>query len=349
MDFKFLDGKTNEEIKKYIDNSYNIDKIAFYLAKKGNLELIKYLLKDKNLNVNIYEEGETILFNACRSENIELVKYLVENGADTNAKSNKGRTILFPVCFRGNLELVKYLVEEKEINVNDKDEDNYTVLFAACKNGALELVKYLVEHGADINAKRMMYTYNYYDFEIPRKLIECESNNKWACKRNCNLDRWEENGECMGYYYDDDINNDDDDTDNDDENNERKEIGCHVSIIYQSILTYACKLEKIEIIKYLLRQNVTIEESVIEYIFQQNKFEIIEDIKNINIMFGDTNRTLLMFAILKNKPIEVVKLLICKGIDVNAKNRFGKTALWIAKKNGNTEIIDYLISVGAKE
>jgi hypothetical protein len=44
MDFKFLDGQSNEEIKKYIDD--NIDKIkdiAFYLVKKGNLELIKHL------------------------------------------------------------------------------------------------------------------------------------------------------------------------------------------------------------------------------------------------------------------------------------------------------------------
>lgn len=78
MNFDFLEGKTNEEIKKYIDNK--IENIGLYLAEKGNLELVKYLV-EHGANVNDivgFNYGKTVLFSACESGNIEIAKYLVD-------------------------------------------------------------------------------------------------------------------------------------------------------------------------------------------------------------------------------------------------------------------------------
>jgi len=110
-DFLFL--KSNEEIKQYIDNNTNIiEKTAFYLAKKGNLEVIKYLIEEKNLDVNIKDKSrETILFNACESGNLELVKYLVEEKKlNVNIENIAGQIALYKAYKSGNLKLREYML-----------------------------------------------------------------------------------------------------------------------------------------------------------------------------------------------------------------------------------------------
>ena len=145
-DFKifgdFLEGKTNEDIKNYLKENNSVDTLketAFYSANKGNLELIKYLIEEKNLDVNDKDKYEkTILFNACNSWNIALVKYLIQKGTDITIKNKYDETILFNACFSGNFELVKYLIEEKNLDVNIKDKNGRTLLFSADKENILE-------------------------------------------------------------------------------------------------------------------------------------------------------------------------------------------------------------------
>ncbi|MCL2119241.1 MAG: ankyrin repeat domain-containing protein [Planctomycetaceae bacterium] len=63
--------------------------------------------------------------------------------------------------------------------------------------------------------------------------------------------------------------------------------------------------------------------------------------------------TLLQQAV-DSEDIELVRFLVSNGADVNANTDFKRsdgfnfTTLDIAKKTGNTEIVEYLISVGAK-
>jgi len=46
---------------------------------------------------------------------------------------------------------------------------------------------------------------------------------------------------------------------------------------------------------------------------------------------------------------DVAELLIVKGADVNAKNKWDRTALGIALREGHTEIVELLRKHGAKE
>jgi hypothetical protein len=48
-------------------------------------------------------------------------------------------------------------------------------------------------------------------------------------------------------------------------------------------------------------------------------------------------------------PVDVVKLLLAKGVDVNATCPTGETALSLAKLRGNTPIVDLLMKAGAKD
>ena len=49
------------------------------------------------------------------------------------------------------------------------------------------------------------------------------------------------------------------------------------------------------------------------------------------------------------KNIDIVRLLIDKGADVNAKAKNGDTALKLAKTKGHTRIVEFLKAQGANE
>ncbi|MDD2716981.1 MAG: ankyrin repeat domain-containing protein [Candidatus Wallbacteria bacterium] len=65
-------------------------------------------------------------------------------------------------------------------------------------------------------------------------------------------------------------------------------------------------------------------------------------------VIGPANRTLLMEAVLLNLR-EVVSALINKGIDLSARDKWGHTALFMAKELKCNEITALLIKAGAKE
>ena len=50
-----------------------------------------------------------------------------------------------------------------------------------------------------------------------------------------------------------------------------------------------------------------------------------------------------------NSEAEVAELLLKHGADVNAKNIFGRTALYWATSEGHNETADFLRKYGAKE
>jgi len=51
----------------------------------------------------------------------------------------------------------------------------------------------------------------------------------------------------------------------------------------------------------------------------------------------------------KTRRPDIVKLLLEKGADVNAKNHYGTTALKAASDIGHTDIVKMLKEAGAKE
>ncbi|HRU54266.1 MAG TPA: ankyrin repeat domain-containing protein, partial [Candidatus Sumerlaeia bacterium] len=49
----------------------------------------------------------------------------------------------------------------------------------------------------------------------------------------------------------------------------------------------------------------------------------------------------------KEGHTEIVKLLLAKRADVNMKHKKGLTALWMASKNGHTDVVKLLLEKGA--
>lgn len=130
----------------------------FEAAEAGNFEEVRMLV-DKGVALEqssnrIGYRGWTLLMFAAKSGNLELCKWLVnEKGINVNTKSEFGETVLMSSALSGNIDLCKWFVDEKGMNVNEKDKHGLTALMYAAKEGYFNLCKWLVdEKGADVNA-----------------------------------------------------------------------------------------------------------------------------------------------------------------------------------------------------
>jgi ankyrin repeat protein len=111
----------------------------------GNIEVLTYLLSQKNINVNIKcNSGYTLLHDACEKINalpITIFKLLIENhDADVNLLDDNNDTPVH-LAFRafdphlgGDITTFAYLINQKNVNLNIRGERGRTSLHLACIN-----------------------------------------------------------------------------------------------------------------------------------------------------------------------------------------------------------------------
>ena len=124
---------------------------------KGFNDILKYLLKQDNINVNLQDNlGLTPLGAACKNKRFEIVKILSQRqDIDVNALS-KGSTPLVNAVYGGCINIVKHLLKQDKIQVNLCDDTGQTPLAAACRKGNIELVKLLTQvKDIDVNILSM--------------------------------------------------------------------------------------------------------------------------------------------------------------------------------------------------
>jgi len=139
---------------------------CFNPNKGGNITVLTYLLRSKDVNANIKGwQGYTLLHLACKRINdlpIDVFKALIEtHGGDVNVQDNIDDTPLhFALkCFNpnkgGNITVLTYLINQENVNANIKGWQSYTLLHVACKkinSLSIDLFKVLIEiHGGDVN------------------------------------------------------------------------------------------------------------------------------------------------------------------------------------------------------
>ena len=84
-----------------------MDRPLIYASMNGQLELVKYLIKEQGANI-ILDENKALRTASCYGH-LEIVKYLIENGADVHSFNDQA---LRYASGYGHLEIVKYLVEQ---------------------------------------------------------------------------------------------------------------------------------------------------------------------------------------------------------------------------------------------
>ena len=92
------------------------------------------------------------LIEAAARGELALVKTLLDQGADLNTKDEYGRTALTEAAGRGDLETVRLLLD-KGADLNTNASSGWPALTEAAGRGDLETVRLLLDKGAPVDAK----------------------------------------------------------------------------------------------------------------------------------------------------------------------------------------------------
>ena len=117
-----------------------------WAAISNRIKVIKVLLQN-NANVKAkHKSGHHAAYEAARYGNIDALRMLVEKDGDViDLKAWNGETPLIAASGEGKTDVCKYLIEEKNANVNLKDDEGRTALQHA-KNS--KIIRILIKKGA---------------------------------------------------------------------------------------------------------------------------------------------------------------------------------------------------------
>jgi len=146
-------------------------------ATIGSAPIVNALLRAGARANATYGEGETPLMPAARSGNLESVKLLIEAGADVNAAEKfRGQTALMLAAVENHAAIVQALIDAgAQVNtrtaeytfqtltggaggiIHDRPQGGLTSLILAARQGSGEAVARLLDAGADANLTEPQY------------------------------------------------------------------------------------------------------------------------------------------------------------------------------------------------
>ena len=116
-------------------------------ADHGHLAICRLLL-DKGAQVEARNSVDcTPLHFAAHYGHIEIVRLLCDHGTDIEARDNSGWRPLHSAAYSGLISVVKELIEERNAEINARNEDGRTALGLARQQNNEDVAAYLVSHG----------------------------------------------------------------------------------------------------------------------------------------------------------------------------------------------------------
>jgi len=151
-------------------NKNKIAKDIRSAIKKGQLDLLKDLLKGEPEMLTWETPFGTWLHVAVAYGHLEIIEFLLDAGIDVNVQGGTFSTnALERAATKGYVDIVEYLIKHNiEIDTSEPDKNP---LFAAIYGGYFGVVKLLVENNIDITIKysgESMKNMGAYEFAIER-------------------------------------------------------------------------------------------------------------------------------------------------------------------------------------
>ncbi len=354
-----------------IDSGAKIDSnMLFYAVEKGNKNIITSLISH-GANVNVQNNAkETPLHTAIYQSqgNEYIVTLLLLNGADVNVPDNAGKTpidiaighsnerivqlliqngtkisnksdLLYQVTDKGYKNVVETLISS-HVDLNFKYEYNAgdTLLHLVAKKGYKDIARLFIANGADLNAKNeygntpLDIAVHYGHLNIIMLLIdsgaEINSNVLFYAFNQGNQDMIE-----SLILHNANINI----------QNNAGETPLHIAVnqgdkhIIQSLVSHGASVgNRIDLLHQVIDRG------------HENIAELLIKAANPNIKYSnDMGNTLLHLAAEKNYQ-GITRLLIEKGVNVNAKNKYGQSPLDLAILSGRAKTVQLLIDEKAE-
>jgi ankyrin repeat protein len=350
---KFLDAVEAgdiAEVKSYLDNDPCLVSIGDIRYKGGGLtpvlhlaiykrhpDIVKLLLSrgaDANIKNGSGELGP--LHVAARQGRSEIIPILIEFGADPNGK--KGNFMFSPLCFASNADsaetLINYGADVKLCN-----ENGFTPLHLLAEHGSVEAAEVLLKHGAEINARDkwgktpLHFASEYGQVDMIKFLLEKgaainarDEQKMTAVNRAVQDDSWapkEARRKCVELLI---------------------SKGADYTISDAAWLGDSAKVEQ------LLKNNPALADSDALLISVKeghtNTAELL--IKSGADLDANLFGTPLLHVAANSGNIEVVKVLLNNGADLNQRGAFGELALHWAAAKGHTDTAKLLLDAGSE-
>jgi len=130
------------------ENRYGVTSL-YSACQNGNAKLVIALLQH-GADPDTSLQGEEALLTASRTGSVEVVKTLLKSGAKINAEDRNNQTALMWAAAEGNLEVVKILIEAGA-NIRHQLDSGFTPLLFAVREGREPVVHALLNAGLDVN------------------------------------------------------------------------------------------------------------------------------------------------------------------------------------------------------
>ena len=131
----------------------NKDTCLVAAACNGHLSICRLLI-DKGAQVAVKDSaGWTPLHYAADQGRVDIVRLLCDRGADTKVRDCYGYAPLHRAVIHGRISVVKELIEERNAEINARDDDGRTALMCARTCHKYNIVSYLLDHGGIDSSK----------------------------------------------------------------------------------------------------------------------------------------------------------------------------------------------------
>jgi len=117
----------------------------------GSVTMVQKLLKAGADSNAVLPSGETLLMTAARTGNADVISTLLNNGADIHAREiTKKQTALMWTVSESHLEAARTLIDHGA-EVQARSASDFTPLLFAARQGNLDMVHLLLASGSDVN------------------------------------------------------------------------------------------------------------------------------------------------------------------------------------------------------
>ena len=287
---------------------------------KNDLNSFKKILKeDKDIST---EEKEECYFDAVQSGRVDFLIELIEHHIDINAKNYQDKSAIELAVSKKQESVVKLLLDKK---INSESVNR--ALLLAAREGFAKIVEIMVENGADINFK---------DGTGRTALISALSGKS------------EDHKQVVAYL----LNRNADTIVK--EKNKIKYSALHVAL--RNSYDESRRSMDAEYVKLILKKGIDFNsednfgDDLFYHVVLINDPEIVRLLIDNNYDYNPSQEKLEktgskspLITAVEHESMEIIKLLLNKGVDVNTKTTVGNTALIVAAKVGNKAIVDELL------
>ncbi len=334
----------------------------FDSIKDNKVLVLKAILDKKELDINYVDEyvTTTALNEAVFYADKEVIDLVISYGADVNAQSYSGKSALMIAAANNSVDILNRLLF-LGADIDAVDRRNYNALMYAAESGSYYACQYLFGMGINSDvvsideqtALDIAIANNYEPIvslltKSYSPLIDAviKKNNRLALQiisTEDNLDVIDSNGLTALMHA----------TESDNVQIVRALLSSKKIDVDKkdksgtTALSLAVELDNVSVVELLLKNNAKTDIQSMPVIFKAKTPRMLRLLAShgvdINKRYGDFEYTPLMIAA-ENYSLDMVKTLIELGADRYAKNKGGSNALMLAKKSGNSSVVNYLSS-----